>query len=101
MYSDDAAERKRRESMLTIFLTALTGAGLLLFLIVVSGGFFFYVVLAVLALGLFGWIHYLLWGRSLMEHTAGEREEQALRDQADTSDLSVSEVREMRRPGHQ
>jgi hypothetical protein len=54
----------------------------LLVLILISGGFFLWVVLfggGILMLGLF---HYVLWGRAFSQATAGEREEEQLRQRA-------------------
>jgi hypothetical protein len=86
MAEDNTSQQKRRESFLTIFLTFFGLAGFLLFMIAVSGGFFFYVLLAVGGIALFGWFHYLLWGRGLSVSTAGEREEAELREQMPPED---------------
>lgn len=78
-YSD---QQQQRHALLTVFLTVL---GLLFFglvLIVISNG----LILAVMLLGggifFLGLINYLLWGRAFSEETAGEREEEQLRQRA-------------------
>jgi len=58
-------------------------AGALLFLILISGGFFLYVALGVVLIGLAGLLHYALWGATMHERTAGEREEERLRQEAE------------------
>jgi hypothetical protein len=75
------SSRRRHETFLAIILTLFMGGGFLLFLIFVSGGFFFYVLLISGAVGLFGCLHYLLWGRSFSQAAQGEREEAELREQ--------------------
>jgi nicotinamide riboside transporter PnuC len=74
---------RRRENLLTIFLTLIGATLFLCLMIAFTGGFFFYVVTAVAALGLLGSFHYWLWGRAMTQNTAGEREEQLLREQAE------------------
>ncbi len=69
-------QRKARETVLTLVLTGLFGAGFLLFLIFVSGGFFFYVAGAVVGIGLVGMLHYYTWGQSLTQEVAAQREEE-------------------------
>jgi hypothetical protein len=96
MPHDDDRRATQRENFLTIFLTLLGGVGFLLFLIAVSGGFFFYVVVAVAAIGCVGYLHYLLWGRSMAEGTAGEREELLLRDQAEEDGWPLPDARHPR-----
>lgn len=81
MTDEYGTRTKRRESFLTIFLSLFVLAGFLLFMIAVTGGFFFYCLLAVAGIALFGSLHYFLWGKMLMESTAGEREEAELREQ--------------------
>ena len=69
-------QQKGRETALTLILTGLFGGGFLLFLIFVTGGFFFYVAGAVVGIGLVGTLHYYLWGQSLMQEVAAQREEE-------------------------
>src|SRR5262245_30879261 len=54
-----------RDTFLAVVLCLLVGGMGFTFLVVITGGFFFYVLAVVLVFGLFGYVHYLLWGRSL------------------------------------
>ena len=63
-----------RATMLSLLLAGFFGGGFLLFLILVTGGFFLYVVLAVVVMGMIGLLHYVVWGESLTQQVAAERE---------------------------
>lgn len=77
-----SSEQQHRHAFLSIFLTVLAlGAGLLI-LILISGGFFLWVVLFGGGIVMLGMLHYLLWGRAFLIETAGEREEEQLRQRA-------------------
>jgi hypothetical protein len=69
-----------RENMLAIMLTAVVLGVFGVFMIVVTGGLLLQLLGVVIAGSAIGWIHYRLWGRTLVEKTAGEREEAELRD---------------------
>jgi hypothetical protein len=74
--------QQHRHAFLSVMLTVLALGFFLLVLILISGGFFLWVVLfggGILMLGLF---HYVLWGRAFSQATAGEREEEQLRQRA-------------------
>jgi fatty acid desaturase len=76
--------QQHRHAFLSLFLTLLAlGFGLLV-LIFISGGFFLWVVLFAGGIFLFGMFHYILWGRAFSDETAGEREEEQLRQRAET-----------------
>jgi hypothetical protein len=71
-----------RATFLPTLLGGLATLFFLFLLIPLTGGFFFWVVLltgAMIALGMF---HYLLWGKTLSDQVAGEREEIRLLEQA-------------------
>ncbi len=70
-------------TMLPVLLSAITLFAILVFLVLISGGFFLYVLCGVVALFLFGLIHYVTWGAALQQSTEGEREELRLREQMD------------------
>jgi hypothetical protein len=97
MASDPERQTRSRETFLTIFFAGLATGGFLLFMILVTGGFFFYVLLVGGAIAAFGGLHYFLWGRSLHEHTAGEREEAEFRARLEAEPWSASDSR---RPRH-
>lgn len=64
-----------RETLLTILLLTLVAAGFLLFFISIMGMFALHALGVVGVLVFFGGMHYLLWGRSLSNEVAAEREE--------------------------
>src|SRR5260370_36739638 len=65
--------------MLTIILVTVFGGGVFFFLNFVILGIFSYVIGIVAAIAVVGTFHYVLWGFSLTEETAGEREEAELK----------------------
>jgi fatty acid desaturase len=75
--------RGGRETFLAIMLALLLGGGFAFFLILITGGFFLWVLLAVVALAVLGYFHYLFWGKFLSRWTAGEREEAQVLDEAE------------------
>ena len=79
MDHDPEAPRRRRETLLTLMLTAVFSGGILFFLILVSGGFFVFVIACVFVIALVGLMHYVLWGHALSREVAGEREEEESR----------------------
>jgi len=91
MGPNDDPERQRRGSCLTILLTGGLVCSLLLLVVLATGGWAVYVVWIGAGIFLFGLVHYLLWGRLLLQQTAGEREEEEVRRRA--------EERESGRPG--
>jgi hypothetical protein len=91
MDQGDNVHQRRRETFLAFLLTLLFGGGFFLFLIVITGGFFLYVLLAVVAIGLVGSLHYLLWGNSMTQEVAGEREEEEERERWETENAAAPE----------
>jgi len=79
--NDERIERyqRRRESILTVLFAVVGGLGILVFLTIITWGLVLYVLLS--AAGLVGliFLNYLLWGRGMMQETAGEREEEQVR----------------------
>jgi hypothetical protein len=63
--NDDQRTSAARNTFLAVVLSLLVGGMGFVFLIVITGGFFFYVLAVIVGLALFGYVHYLLWGRSL------------------------------------
>jgi hypothetical protein len=70
-------------SWLPLLLGGTVGSFFFLGLTIITGGYFLYFLLLVGGVVLLGWVHYLLWGKLLSEQTAGEREEEQVRQQAD------------------
>jgi hypothetical protein len=88
--------QRRRESLLTIVLTGIAGGGFFLFLTLITTGFFLYVLLVAGGIAGLAFINYLLWGRGLMQSTAGEREEEELRAQAEQEPWELPETQQPR-----
>lgn len=78
--SDRYDPEERRTTMLSYLLGGMVFFFSLAFLILITGGFFVQVALIVGVIALFGWFHYVVWGKLLTAHTAGEREEAELLD---------------------
>ena len=73
-----------RENILAIMLSVMVLGAFAVFLIVVTGGLLLQ-ILGIVILGVIvGWVHYRLWGRSLIRNTEGEREEAELRAKLET-----------------
>jgi hypothetical protein len=89
--------RQRRETFLSFFLALFFGCGFLLFMIVVTGGFFLYVIIAVVVIGIVGYLHYLLWGHALTQEVAGEREEEEARERWENEQAASPEALPPRR----
>lgn len=71
---------KGRETFVAFLLLLLLGGAIFFFLNFVSFGIFFYVLVVMLIFTMVGFLHYLLWGHSLSQEVAGEREEQEVRE---------------------
>ena len=75
--NDPVQERSR---FLPMLMATLAAGVFCLFMILITGGFFFYVVAAVLGLVLLGMFHYVVWGRSMDQEAAAERERDEVLD---------------------
>jgi hypothetical protein len=75
-----------RDTYMLIVLGVLVGLPIFVFFNIITFGLFILLLLALIALALFGGIHYLLWGRGFTRDTAGEREEEELRDLLEAED---------------
>jgi fatty acid desaturase len=93
---DDPQPETRRETVLTLILTAVFGGGFLIFLILVSGGFFFYVVVGTAVIAGFGLLHWLLWGRSMTQDVAQERAEEERKEQQEYDTFLRDKLRSRR-----
>lgn len=82
--SHDNPSESPRQSRMPLVLSLFGLAGALLFLILISGGIFLHVAVGVLLIALVGLLHYALWGATMHERTEGEREEERLRQDAET-----------------
>ena len=82
--------------MLTIIFTSLGGLGVALVLTIITWGLFLYVVLIVGGIAALAILNYLLWGRSMMQATAGEREEEQVRASMEQPPWELSEPEQPR-----
>jgi hypothetical protein len=80
--------QRRRETLLAFLLTGFLAGAFLLFMVLITGGFFLRVLAVVAVIGIVGYAHYLLWGHSLTQEVAGEREQEEERErwENETSD---------------
>lgn len=83
-----------RSTFLTVILTLLVGGGICFFAFLLLGPLFVQGVSIVLALSLLAGLHYLLWGRSLNQEVAGEREEEQARAAALAREEAAAAPRE-------
>lgn len=90
-------EQQQRGHFLTIALAAMLGGGFLLFLIFASGGFFFHVLVVVAIMAVVGFLHYVLWGQSLTQQVAAEKEAEDLRERQELERHSYSDKIHSRR----
>ena len=88
--------QRKRESFLAILLTVGGIIAGLAILSLLTGGLFLYVVLVAAAIAGLAFFHYLFWGRSFSEATAGEREEMEIRDQDEIEEWMLPESRRHR-----
>lgn len=71
-----------RQTVVTVAMTTMAVIFFLLLTLLITGGLFLILVGVVAAIAGFAAIHYFLWGRLLSQETAGEREEEQLRQRA-------------------
>jgi hypothetical protein len=74
MYPSDAGQ-DRRATFLSILFGLIGAASALALLFALCGGLTAYVLVVVVGIATLGYVHYLLWGRSLNREVASEREE--------------------------
>ncbi len=79
----DNPERRQRGTCLSLMMASGVVAFFALLLVVATGGWAVYVIGIAAAIALFGAIHYVLWGRMMLQQTAGDREEEELRQQSE------------------
>lgn len=65
--------QQQRSSFLAILFVALGAVGILFSMFLICGGMTVAILAVVAGLGLFGGLHYLLWGHSLTREVADEQ----------------------------
>jgi quinol-cytochrome oxidoreductase complex cytochrome b subunit len=76
MSTDPSSRSSGREMLLTILLSTLAIGGFFVFFLSIMGVFVLHALLLFVVLAVFGFGHWLLWGRAMTNETALEREEQ-------------------------
>jgi hypothetical protein len=89
----DTEHRERRQSFLSVFLGLIGVTFFTLVLIFLSNGIFFYVLVLCGGIAFLCVFNYLLWGRSFSDATAGEREEEEMRQQTMQDEWEVMDAR--------
>jgi hypothetical protein len=74
MDSYDDRPRTSRDTYLVVVLFILVGIPLFVFLNVITSGLFILMLVVASGLGVLGSLHYFLWGRTLNQEVASERE---------------------------
>jgi hypothetical protein len=93
----DHPSQQRRQNFLAVFLAGLFLMFFLVLLIFLTNGLFLYVLLLAGAIAAVALFHYVLWGRSLSQEVAGEREEEQLRQRAQAEDWPLPDANGFRR----
>src|SRR5262245_60205240 len=73
--------RKKRDTFMSITLGVVLFGILFFFLNLVSLGLLFQVSAAIVGMVIIGYGHYLLWGHSMSQEVAGEREMEKLKEE--------------------
>ena len=80
MEPSENPEGRQRGACASLMITVMVVGFFALLLVVATGGWAIYVICIGAAIFLFGAIHYLLWGRMMLQQTAGDREEEEMRE---------------------
>ena len=80
MEPSENPEQRQRGACVSLMIAAMVVGFFALLLVVATGGWAVYVIGISAAIFLFGAIHYLLWGRLMLQQTAGDREEEEMRE---------------------
>jgi threonine/homoserine/homoserine lactone efflux protein len=93
MEPDSPRPESSRQTIVTTFLTMMAATFFLLLIVLISGGYLVYLLGIIAAIVAFGGLHYLLWGRYLLQQTANESEEEQLRQRALAEDEPDDRIR--------
>jgi hypothetical protein len=97
MDNDSEEQRNGRATFVAVAVAILFGIPCTGFLIALTEGYALVAIVVVALLGAVAGAHYLLWGRSMAQNTAGEREEEELRE---TLEANEWDLPDQKRPGH-
>lgn len=82
----DAEADGQRGTFLSVVFAILVISLFLFLLFITCGGLFIYILALVGGIAFVGLFHYLLWGHSMTNEVAGEREEEELRESMEEED---------------
>lgn len=88
MAFSDQPHDQSRDSYMACILAVLVGVPLFVFFNIATGGLLGLLLLSAAGIGVLGLVNYWLWGRAFTAETAGEREEEALRQQLEVDGSS-------------
>jgi uncharacterized membrane protein len=89
MDEDHQEQRESRTTLLILGMAVLFALPCFGFLVVLTDGFVLAVLAVLVILGAVAGAHYLLWGRSMARNTAGEREEEEMRERIEGNEWDV------------
>ena len=96
-YHEEIARlQKRRASVMTVLFAFMGLLGTVVVMTILTWGLFLYVIPVVAGVALFVGLNYLLWGRGMLQDTAGEREEEELRASMERPPWELSEPEQPR-----
>jgi hypothetical protein len=93
----EAEELERRGRFLSIVLSVIGASVFLFFLFLACGGLAIPILAVVAGMGVFGLIHWLLWGYASSSQAAAEAQEEANRESAEPAAPEVDGPPESRR----
>jgi hypothetical protein len=93
MDSDSDSSQDTRATFLVVAVAILFGIPCIGFLGLVTDGLIFIVPVGLVLIAAVAFVHYLFWGRSMAQSTAGEREEEELREKLEAEEWDLPETR--------
>jgi len=97
MNYDSEEQGSGRATFVALAVAILFGIPCTGFLVALTEGYALVAIVLVALLGAVAGAHYLLWGRSMAQDTAGEREEEELRETLEANEWDLPDTK---RPGH-
>jgi hypothetical protein len=98
MDSEHDSSQDTRATILVVAVAVLFGIPCIGFLGVITDGLIVVVPIGLVLIGAIAFIHYVFWGRSMAQSTAGEREEVELREKLEAEEWDLPETRRPHRP---
>jgi hypothetical protein len=95
MEHDQQSPNRTRDTILVLTLVVFIGGLMLFFLDLVSMGIFTYAVLVAGGVFGLGGLHYLVWGRAMMQEVAAEREALLRAEEEERGDENVEAIQDL------